>query len=75
MRAVWYVHWQHLLGSPAYDGRHAETRPQSAGIRQAFALSMAAFFTQEQMTDRPDVLREEGLEMFRVFGRLREARV
>ena len=47
---------------------------QSAGMRQEFALSTAAFFAQEQMTYRPDFLREEALEIFRVFGRLREAR-
>jgi tRNA(Arg) A34 adenosine deaminase TadA len=47
---------------------------QSAGMRQEFALSTAAFFAQEQMTYRPDFLRQEALEIFRVFGRLREAR-
>jgi tRNA(Arg) A34 adenosine deaminase TadA len=47
---------------------------RSAGMRQEFALSTAAFFAQEQMTYRPDFLREEALEIFRVYGRLREAR-
>jgi hypothetical protein len=43
-------------------------------MRQEFTLSTAAFFAREQMTYRPDFLREEALEIFRVFCRLREAR-
>jgi tRNA(Arg) A34 adenosine deaminase TadA len=45
---------------------------QSAGMRQEFAVATAAFFAQTQITYRPDFLREEGLEIFRLFRRLRE---
>ena len=47
---------------------------QSAGMRQEFALSTAAFFAQQQTTYRPDFLRVEALAIFRSFGRLRGAR-
>ena len=45
---------------------------QAAGMRQEFALPTAAFFAGEHTTYRPDFLREEALEIFRQFARLRE---
>ena len=47
---------------------------QAAGMRQEFALPTTAFFARECIAYHPDFLREEALEIFRVFTHLREAR-